>query len=107
MGKRRWVQISGKLVEVSDDHVSPPMHHGRVHGDTHYDGLRAPDGTDISTRAKHREFMKRNNLTTVDDFKQTWAGAERQREAYRTRGVGGAVTRDDIGRAIHQLENRR
>lgn len=52
-------------------------------GDRHYDGMRAPDGTDISTRTKHREYMKRNNLTTVDDFKNTWKSAENERTALR------------------------
>lgn len=67
-----------------------------VLGDRHYDGLRAPDGTDISTRTKHREYMKRNNLTTMDDFQGSWAKAEKERDAYRTTGKGGAVTRNDI-----------
>ena len=53
-------------------------------GDRHYDGLRAPDGTDISSRTKHREYMKANNLTVMDDFKGTWAKAQKEREAYRT-----------------------
>lgn len=69
-------------------------------GDRHYDGLRATDGTDISTRSKHREYMKRNGLTTVDDFKGVWAEAEKRRTEYRTTGKGGAVTRDDIARAM-------
>ncbi len=52
-----------------------------VTSEKHYDGLRAQDGTDIGTRAKHREYMKRNNLTTVDDFKNTWQVAAQQRAA--------------------------
>lgn len=49
-------------------------------GDRHYDGLTATDGTDISTRAKHRAYMKAKGLTTADDFAQTWKkdAAERQ-----------------------------
>jgi hypothetical protein len=47
--------------------------------DTHYDGLRATDGTDISTRAKHRDYMRRNDLTTADDFSETWKKAAEQR----------------------------
>jgi hypothetical protein len=62
----------------------------------HYEGLRAADGTDISTRAKHREYMRRHGLTTVDDFTETWASAQAKRDAYRTTGKGGAVTHDDI-----------
>jgi putative FmdB family regulatory protein len=49
--------------------------------DAIYEGLKATDGTDISTRAKHREYMRKNNLTTVDDFTQTWARAAREHEA--------------------------
>jgi hypothetical protein len=52
-------------------------------GDRHYDGMQAPDGSDISTRSKHREFMKRTGLTTTDDFKGEWATAQKQREERR------------------------
>lgn len=49
-------------------------------GDRHYDGLKATDGTDISTRTKHREYMKANNLAMASDFKEMWAEAARERE---------------------------
>lgn len=52
-------------------------------GDRHYDGTRASDGTDISSRTKHREYMKRNGLATADDFKETWSKAEKERAAIR------------------------
>lgn len=52
-------------------------------GDRHYDGLRASDGTDISSRTKHREYMKRTGLTTADDFQSTFAKAEKDRQAFR------------------------
>lgn len=51
-------------------------------GDRHYEGLRAPDGTDISSRTKHREYMKRTGLTTVDDFKGVWQKAAKEREEF-------------------------
>jgi hypothetical protein len=67
----------------------------------HYDGLRAPDGTDISSRAKHRAYMKANNLTTADDFTQTW---KREAEAREARMAGHDPTRAaDVARAINQL----
>lgn len=51
-------------------------------GDRHYDGMVAPDGvTMLDTRSKHREYMKRNNLTIAEDYKGEWAGAQKQREA--------------------------
>lgn len=43
-----------------------------------------PDGTVINSRKKHREYMKKNNLTTVDDFKNTWKEAQKEREAFFT-----------------------
>lgn len=83
----------------------PPTGHNALDnalaGDRHYDGLRATDGTDISTRSKHREYMKRNGLTTADDFTASWRAAEEQRNRYRRGEPGtGAVTRDDIARAF-------
>ena len=108
-GRRSWVQIPGVgLVEKTADN-SPQRQttDGILWSDRSYDGLKAPDGTDISSRTKHRAYMQSRGLTTIDDFKDTWANAEKARDAYRTQGIGGAVSRDDIGRAIHQLENRR
>jgi putative FmdB family regulatory protein len=52
-------------------------------GDRHYDGMRAPDGTDISSRTKHREYMHRHGLTTADDFSGQWRKAEKERELLR------------------------
>jgi hypothetical protein len=52
-------------------------------GDRHYDGLKAQDGTNISTRTRHRQYMKENGLTMMSDFKQTWADAAKEREKIR------------------------
>lgn len=74
-------------------------------GDRHYDGLRATDGTDISTRAKHRDYMKSKGLTTVDDFSTTWKKQATEREA---RMAGADPTRKaDIAQAIQQHRQRR
>jgi len=105
MTRRRYVQIKGELVEITGDY-QPQRHNdaGALWGDRSYDGLRATDGTDISTRAKHREYMKLNNLTTVDDFKETWSKAQEQRDRYRQ--SGGTFSKRDIERAISQLQRR-
>jgi hypothetical protein len=90
----------------------PPGTYGKalanpLAGDRHYDGLKAPDGTDISSRTKHREYMKRNGLTTADDYTETWKKAEEQRNRYRQGEPGtGAVTRDDIARALYRHLDR-
>ena len=72
-----------------------------VVGEKHYEGLRAPDGTPIDTRAKHRAYMKANNLTTVDDFALTWRKDADERRA-RIAGEDPNRVRD-IAEAIHKL----
>lgn len=106
MTRRRWIQINGELVEVTNDY-QPDLRadSGALWGDRSYDGLRATDGTDISSRSKHREYMKANNLTTADDFQSSWAKAQEQRAKYVQQG--GTFSRRDVERAIHQLQNRR
>jgi hypothetical protein len=106
MTRRRYIQIKGELIEVTPDY-QPDLRtdSGALWGDRSYDGLRATDGTDISTRSKHREYMRANNLTTADDFKQTWDRAQAQRERYYTQG--GSITKTDIERSISQLQQKR
>lgn len=83
--------------------AADPMHAlDALTSDAIYDGLKAPDGSDISTRAKHREYMKRNNLTTIDDFTETWKRNEQERastlageDPHRVRDVVDAWNRHD------------
>ncbi len=79
--------------------------HNALAGDRHYDGLRASDGTDISTRSKHRQYMRERGLTTVDDYRGEWARAAKERAELRE-GVDPS-RRPDIVRAIAELENKR
>jgi hypothetical protein len=109
VARRRFIfsKELGCLVEVSPDYEQPSRNaNDNFTSDAIYDGMTATDGTDISTRTKHREYMKRNGLTTADDFKETWSKAAQERAEYYT-GKRGTVTREDIGRAIHQLESRK
>ena len=76
--------------------------HNPLAGDRLYDGMRATDGTDISTRSKHRAYMKERNLTTVDDYRETW---KRDAEKRADRAAGNDPTRrDDLARAVAELE---
>lgn len=107
MTRRRYIQdrFTGELIEVTNDYQAPLRNDsGVLWGDRHYDGLKATDGSDISTRTKHREYMRANNVTMADDFKDTWAKAQAQRERLYTQG--GTFSRRDVERAIHQLQNR-
>lgn len=106
--RRRFVydRSSGAVVEVGEQ-ASANLARNNFTSDAIYDGLRASDGADISTRAKHRDYMKRNGLTTADDYTQKWSDDARARAAYFTEGKGGAVTRQDVERAVYELETGR
>jgi hypothetical protein len=75
-----------------------------------YGGLgTSTDGTPINSRTKHREYMKRNNLTVADDYKGVWEKAAKEREAFY-RGDSAEQRRDareDVGRAIYEARRRR
>lgn len=66
----------------------------------HYEGMRATDGADISTRAKHRAYMKEKGVTTADDFKDTWKKAREDRAA-RAAGVDPS-RRADVAHAFEK-----
>jgi len=70
-------------------------------GDRLYQDLRASDGTDISTRSKHREYMKSRGITTIDDYSQTWK-REAIKRAERLEGVD-PDRKSDIVDAVHRL----
>lgn len=69
-------------------------------GDRHYEGMRASDGTDISSRTKHREYMRRNGLTTADDFKGQWKQAEQGRTELRQGTFQDKDLRNDLTKQV-------
>ena len=108
MSRQTWVYRNreGGGVDVYEKGNEPEIEraiHNALAGDRHYDGLRAPDGTDISSRDKHRAYMKRTGLTTVDDYKDTWARAAKDRADYYT-GRKGTITKADIRETIERFE---
>lgn len=100
MTRRCYVQIDGELVEAGDiDNARP---HTPVVGDRHYDGLQASDGANISTRAKHREYMRRHGLTTVDDYAGEFQRAGESRERFWRDGYD-PTRRPAIERALQRV----
>jgi hypothetical protein len=109
MARYRWDTELKKLVPAGNDRVARLP----VFGEAHYDGLRATDGTPIDTKKKHRLYMQANNLTTSDDYKETWAKKAAERDAFFAAGqkdrpdtVPERIRRDireDVARAFHQI----
>lgn len=69
--------------------------------DRHYQDLKATDGTDISTRAKHRAYMKAKGLTTADDYTETWKKAAEKR-AESLAGIDPS-RKQDVAAAVQKL----
>jgi len=79
----------------------------QINSDTHYDGAQATDGTDISTRRRHREYMRRHGVTVADDYKHEWAGKAAERERFYSGDFDKKGRTEAVERAVYQLENRR
>jgi hypothetical protein len=103
--KRRYIQDKNtlELIEVTDDFV-PDSRVGdsALWGDSHYANTTGPNGEDLSSRAKHRAYLKATGLATTDDFKSEWSRAKEARENYQRNG--GTVSRQDVAQAIARLK---
>ena len=84
MARRRFIQQpDGSLQEVSRDYVANPRQAsdtGILWNDRSYQDLGDPRFT---SRTQHREYMKQNGLTTVDDYTETFKQAEKERVAVK------------------------
>lgn len=85
--------------DLSEIPMEPPRAlNAPVMVDRFYEGARATDGTDIGSRAKHREYMKSHGVAPAGDFSPSWYEAQRkQREAAAAR-----ERRETVGRIVYE-----
>ena len=100
MTRRRFrINDAGELEEMGlDVELAPRV---ELQTGTHYEGLRAIDGTPIDTARRHREYLQRTGLALESDFTKTRVDANAKRAAEQKR-----ERRETLGRITHQLENR-
>lgn len=93
------------FVAVTDleDHSEPLAVNAPVLTGRFYENTAATDGTDIGSRKKHREYMKKNGLAMQSDFSGEWGRAEKERAAIRSGEADRKARKEAIERAIHQL----
>lgn len=101
-GRWIWDEERQKLVPAEEYRERMAIHSSIV-TDRFYENTQATDGTDIGSRRKHREYMRRNNLTTVDDFKGHFAAAEKERAAIRSGENDRKERREALARAMYHL----
>jgi hypothetical protein len=66
--------------------------------------FKAPDGTVINSKAKHREYLKRTGLTTADDYAGEWKRKADERAAFfEGRGHDRKERREAVERAIYKV----
>lgn len=75
-------------------------------GDRHYDGLRASDGSDISSRTKHREYMKRTGLTSSSDYTETWKKQADERAKFQKGDFVDKELRTEIAKQVYTTINK-
>ena len=103
MTRRRWIYIKGEALEVSEDYAQPLKAADNVMWN---DRLYQDDKDQrYASRSQHREFMKRNGLTTMDDYKGTW---EKDASKRTSTLAGKDPTRiRDVVEAFNKLSSRR
>ena len=111
MSRKRWVYTEGgqplsEPLEVDMDWIntSGPC---RISEEEVYGHAVATDGTDISTRKRHREYMRANGLAMSSDFTQYWEKAEQKRARMLTGDFDHAQRTQDLVHAFNQLRDRR
>lgn len=111
MSRRRYVynDETKQVEEVSPDWTDTPRRAPVPTEQIVFGNLTATDGTDISSRKKHREYMKSNGLALTGDFKETWERAAKERERAFTPGAGydKQARTMAIVRAYEQLRSKR
>lgn len=107
MSRRTFVYVDGVGYERGIDAIPETQDirsqagDGALWGDRGYDGLQATDGTPIDSRTKHREYMRRTGLTTVDDFSGQWKKQRAERADMLTTGGDHRARREAVAHAAH------
>jgi hypothetical protein len=91
--------------EVSDDweETVPEM---SIKCDLYMDGLRATDGTDISSKAKRREYMNRKGLADTSDFTEHWKKAAVERERVLSGEADSKWRKETIGKMVYEARKQ-
>lgn len=109
----RWVYTDGGMaieggpVDVKADWTDPGISTGHKSEAETYGEMKTMDGTDISTRRRHREYMHANGLSMASDFTEHWKTAEKKRAAVMSGDADTKERREIIGRALHEARNGR
>lgn len=107
MSRTRYAYTMGGVplpepVEVSEDYHGGDGRSGDLFMvDRFMEGDRAPDGTDIGSRAKRRDYMKAHGVADASDYTETnQRNAQRRADYYQGKHTN-AQMGEAIARALH------
>jgi hypothetical protein len=104
-----WDPDLGRTVEVTPEYVGQRRDEGRRSEEEVYGHAVATDGTDLSTKRRHREYMQRNGLAMASDYEGGyWQKKGAELNAIRTPGSGhdSRERRETVGRLAYELSKR-
>lgn len=90
----RYDRKTNRIVPTNGRAITATNARDNYVGERQYENMRHTDGTDISSRKKHRAFMRERNLTTIDDFTSGFPKQPTDK-----------VTHADIASAVRDLQN--
>lgn len=100
----RWVydEAQQKLVRAEEYQaperaVDAPILAGRF-----YEGVKAVDGEDIGSRAKHRDYMRRHGVTSFSDFGPDYAERQQRKKREEER----RSLRTTLERKFHEINDK-
>lgn len=105
--KGRWVwdEVQQKLVSA-EEYVPPASKTGTgIMVDRFMEGDRAPDGSDIGSRRKRKDWMRATDTVEFDDFKGARERRQKELEA-RARGEfkPDKALREHLGRELYKAK---
>lgn len=85
------------------DAVNRDARNAPIMVDRFYEGTKATDGTDIGSRKKHRDYMKRMGITHSSDFSPQWYESRRREHEREDK----SERREAVARATYEVLDRR
>ena len=72
-----------------------------------YGNIAATDGTPLTSKRRHRDYMKANGLALASDYTDTWAKAAKKREDFFSGRTDIPGRKEAIAHAYDSLKGRK
>lgn len=105
-GRYRYDADAGQVVAIDSDWTDTESRAQTPTEGIVYGNAQATDGADLSSRRKHRDYMKANGLSMAGDFKEHWQKKAKEREEVLSGRAGSKERREILGRTLHEMRQK-